>query len=59
MMNNDPFEDELDAIRIKLYEQTKDMTATERVTYVNSRAKEILKAHGIKAVYMDTAGTMK
>jgi len=33
MMNSNPIEDELDAIRIRHYEQTKNMTAEERVAY--------------------------
>ena len=59
MMSNNPVEDELNNIRIKIYEQTKDMTREERVAYVNSRAEEILKPYGIKPVYMDTVRTVK
>lgn len=44
-------EDEINATRIKLYEQTKDMTTEERVAFFNKGAKEILKKHGIKARY--------
>lgn len=46
----DPFEDELDAIRIKLYEQTKHMTPKERAEHVNRRAREIMKAQGLTNV---------
>ena len=59
MMNNNSVEDELDAIRIRHYEQTKDMTREERVAYVNSRAEQILKPYGIKPVYMDIVRTKK
>jgi hypothetical protein len=50
-MNNnyDTLEQELNATRIKLYEQTKDMTTQERVTFFNNRGREILAQHGIKA----------
>ena len=58
-MNSNPIEDELDAIRIRHYEQTKDMTIEESVAYVNSKAEQILKPYGIKPVYMDIVRTMK
>jgi hypothetical protein len=44
------FEDELDAIRVGLYEQTKDMTLGERLAYMRGRAEEISKQHGIHLV---------
>ncbi|MDR1580597.1 MAG: hypothetical protein LBS35_09595, partial [Synergistaceae bacterium] len=44
------FEDELDAIRVGLYEQTKDMTLGERLAYMKGRAEEISKQHGIRLV---------
>jgi hypothetical protein len=59
MMSSNPIEDELDAIRIRHYEQTKDMTTEEYVTYVNSRAEQILKPYGLQPVYMDIVRTMK
>jgi hypothetical protein len=59
MMNNNPVGDELDAIRIRHYEQTKDMTTEEYVAYVNGRAEQILKPYGIKPVYMDIVRTEK
>jgi hypothetical protein len=51
MMKNH-FEDELDAIRIRLYERTKDMTLEEEVAYINSEARRILKPYGIRTVSM-------
>ena len=48
MMNND-LEKELNATRVKLYEQTKDMTTQERVAFFNNRGRDILTRHGIKA----------
>jgi hypothetical protein len=47
---NTQIEDELDAIRIGLYEQTKDMTLGERFAYMKGRAEEISKQHGINLV---------
>jgi len=44
-------EDEINAIRIKLYEQTKDMTTQERVDFLNKIVKEGLERYGIKAKY--------
>jgi hypothetical protein len=52
-MSGNPIEDELDAIRIRHYEQTKNMTSEERIAYVNNKAEQILKPYGIKPVYMD------
>jgi hypothetical protein len=50
-LKSNPVEDELDAIRIKLYEQTKDMTSEERVAYFNKMVKDGLAKHGIKLPY--------
>jgi hypothetical protein len=46
---NNPIEDEINAIRIKLYEQTKDMTTDERVVFFNNRAREAFANHGIRS----------
>jgi hypothetical protein len=46
---HDPLEEELNAIRVKLYEQTKDMTTQEQTDFFNNRGREILARHGIKA----------
>jgi hypothetical protein len=51
--NNNPVEDELNAIRIKLNEQTKNMTSEEQVDFFNTGAKEILARHGVKATFAD------
>jgi hypothetical protein len=50
--NMSNLEDELDAIRIRHYERTKDMTPEEEVAYVNSEARRILKPYGITPVSM-------
>ena len=59
MMNSNPIEDELDVIRIRHYEQTKNMTTEERVAYENNKAEQILKPYGIQPVYMDIVRTIK
>jgi hypothetical protein len=45
-MNN--FENQLDAIRIKLYEETKEMDKEEIIRNVNSHAQNIAQKFGIK-----------
>jgi hypothetical protein len=45
-MNN--FENQLDAIRIKLYEETKDMDKEDIIRNVNSHAQNIAQKFGIK-----------
>jgi hypothetical protein len=47
-MNN--FEDELDKIRIQLYEETKDLDKASLVKTVNSNAKKIADEFGIKII---------
>ena len=45
-MNN--FEDQLDEIRIKLYEETKEMDKEEIIRKVNSHAQKIAYEFGIQ-----------
>jgi hypothetical protein len=45
-MNN--FEDQLDVIRIELYEETKGMDKEDIIRYVNSHAQKIAQEFGIK-----------
>jgi hypothetical protein len=40
----------LDKTRVKLYEETKNMTVEEHVTYIHSLAAPILQEYGLKAV---------
>ena len=44
----DTFEDELDAIRLSLYEETKDMTPEEEVAYFYAQSEPLLKQYNIK-----------
>jgi hypothetical protein len=46
---SNPVEDELDAIRIKIYERTKDMSSAEQVEYFNRRTREAFAKYGIKS----------
>jgi hypothetical protein len=47
-MNN--FEDELDRIRIQLYEETKNLDKASLIKRVNSNAKKIADELGIKII---------
>ena len=42
------FEDELDKIRVELFEETKGMDKKDIIKSVNSHALKIALAHGIK-----------
>jgi len=47
---NNPIEDALDATRVKLYEQTKHMTAEERTEYIRKLTAPINEKYGIAPV---------
>jgi hypothetical protein len=47
-MNN--FEDQLDKIRLELYEETKDMAKQDAINHVNDTAKRIAVKYGIKII---------
>ena len=42
------YEAEIDAIRLKLYEETKNLTVEERVERANSQARELAARYGFK-----------
>ena len=44
----DNWEDELDAIRIQLYEETKHMTPEEHAAYFNAQAIPVMKQYNMK-----------
>ena len=50
MKNKNTIEDELNAVRIELYEKTKGMTPFEEVAYLKSLSAPILKEFGIHTV---------
>ena len=45
---SDDFEDELDAIRLQIYEEIKDMTPEEWVAYSIAQAEPIMKQYNMK-----------
>ena len=56
-MNNtktDDFEDELDAIRLQIYEEIKDMTPEEWVAYSIAQAEPIMKQYNMKRATIDS-----
>ena len=53
-MSND-FENQLDKIRVDLYERAKSMTNVEAVRITNENARKIAQQHGIKIVRGDIA----
>ena len=50
MKNPDTIENEVDRIRLSIYEKTKDMTIAQRVARTNRIGKAIAKQYGIKIV---------
>jgi hypothetical protein len=50
MKSTNTIEQEVDAIRDKLYEETKNMTVDERTAFFNDGARELAKTYGFKVV---------
>ena len=50
MMGYKTFEEELDAIRLAIYEEIKEMTPEEEVAYIKAQAAPILKEYGLRTV---------
>ena len=48
-LKND-IEDQIDAIRDKIYEEIKDMTSSERTAHFNAIAEEARKKHGFHVI---------
>ncbi len=44
----DSFEDELDAIRLRIYEEIKDMTPEEEIAYFHEQTAPVFKEFGIQ-----------
>ncbi|MBR1672145.1 MAG: hypothetical protein IJ702_04400 [Fretibacterium sp.] len=44
----DTLEDELDAIRLRLYEEVKMMTPEERIVHLRTKAEPIMKQYNLK-----------
>ncbi|GHS96013.1 hypothetical protein AGMMS50276_13680 [Synergistales bacterium] len=47
-MSTHPSDVWLDEVRVKLYEETKDMTSAEQVAHINARTEPIEKKYNIK-----------
>ncbi len=45
---NDNYEDQLDQIRISIYEHTKNMNSKERADYFNNKGRILVKQYGFK-----------
>ncbi|MDR1013059.1 MAG: hypothetical protein LBL38_02210 [Lactobacillales bacterium] len=50
MSNKNTIEDEIDAIRIALYEETKHMTVNELNDYIKKETAPIIEKYGLKLV---------
>jgi hypothetical protein len=46
----DSIEDEIDEIRLRIYEETKHMTGKEFNEYINKRTEATIKKYGMKVV---------
>ncbi|MBQ9389036.1 MAG: hypothetical protein IJU07_02560 [Synergistaceae bacterium] len=44
----DDFEDELDAIRLSLYDEVKDMTTDDMIAYLHEQTAPIIKKLGLQ-----------
>jgi hypothetical protein len=47
MKSKNSIEDDLNATRVRLYEETKGMTPSERVAYLKALAAPVREKHGI------------
>jgi hypothetical protein len=47
MRCSNDIEAEVDSIRDKIYEKTKELTPSERTDFINSRAEEVMKQYGL------------
>ena len=50
MMAYNSSEEELEEIRLAIYEEIKDMTPEERVAYFSAQAEPIIKEYGLRTV---------
>jgi hypothetical protein len=49
-MNYNSFEEELDAIRLEIYEKIKDMTYEERAAYIKTETSPLHEEYNIRVV---------
>jgi len=50
MMTYATFEEELNAIRLAIYEEIRYMAPEDRVTYFNMQAEPIIKEYGLQTI---------
>ena len=53
-MNN--FEDKLEEIRLKLYEETKNMDKMDAINFINEKARKIVSKYNMKVLYDNSCG---
>ena len=49
-MRDTSIEDEIDEIRLRIYERTKDLTTEEHTEYYRKSFEEVAKKYGLKSV---------
>jgi len=49
----DTFEDELDDIRLRIYEEIKDMTPEEEIVYIKMKTAPVMKEFGIRTADLE------
>jgi len=59
MKKPNTIEDEIDQIRLKIYEETKDMTPAQRVERTRQKSAAFVKEMGYKFVVINPQGHMK
>jgi len=55
---DDPVLDEIHAIRRQIYEETKDMTSSERTAFINQRCDAAIKESGYIKIYLNEEKTI-
>jgi len=56
MKTPNTIEDEIDRIRLKIYEETKDMTSAQRVENTRKKSEAFVKRMGYKFVVINPQG---
>ena len=50
MKKNNTIEQEINEIRLSIYEETKDMSLDERVEYTRKMAEPVIRRYGLKVI---------
>ena len=50
MMNNNAIEQDINRIRLEIYEETKGMTPEQRVEHTRKATEEAIKKYGFKVI---------